>query len=124
MGQAVIKQHIINNVKYDPYGFFSRTKDDESGLQIPFNDEEDGAIIDDFRSDFNLRRNDESGLSIVIPFLSETESTIRAEDIVRAVIKHYFYPIISDNLTVEISDATRKWHLKSDNIKDVVSQIV
>ena len=38
-----------------PYGFFSRTKDDESELQIPFNDEEDGAIIDDFRSDFNLQ---------------------------------------------------------------------
>ena len=122
MGQAVIKQHIINDVKYDPYGFFSRTKDDESALQIPFN-EEDGAIIDDFRSDFNLRRNDESGLSIVIPFLSETESTIRAEDIVRAVIKHYFYPIISDNLTVEISDATGTKHLRSDNIKDLIPQV-
>lgn len=124
MGQAVIKQHIINGVKYDPYGFFSRTKEDESELQIPFSDKKDGAIIDNFRSDFNLQRKDESGLSIVIPFLSETESTISAEDIVRAVIKHYFYPIISNNLTVEISDAAGKWHLKSDNIKDVVSQVV
>ena len=56
--------------------------------------------------------------------LSETENAIRAEDIVRAVIKHYFYPIISDNLIAEISDDTGKWHLKSDNIKDVVSQVV
>lgn len=124
MGQAVIKQHIINSVKYDPYGFFSRTKEDESELQIPFSDKKDGVIIDNFRSDFNLQRKDESGLSIVIPFLSETESTISAEDIVRAVIKHYFYPIISNNLTVEISDAAGKWHLKSDNIKDIVSQVV
>ncbi len=123
MGQAVIKQHIINEVKYDPYGFFSRTKDDESGLQIPFSDEKDGTIIDNFRSDFKLQRRDESGLSIAIPFLSETENAIRAEDIARAVIKHYFYPIISDNLTVEISDDTGEWHLKSDNIKDVVSQV-
>ena len=125
MGQAVIKQHVINGVKYDPYGFFSRTKQDGSSLQIPFNSEEDGKVIDNFRSDFNLQRNGEPGLSIVIPFLSETESRIRAEDIVRAVIKHYFYPIISDNLIVEISDYTREgWHLDSDNIKEVVSQVV
>ena len=123
MGQAVIKQHTINGVKHDPYGFFSKIKEDEGKLQIPFNDKEDRELIDNFRSDFNLQRNNESGLSIVIPFLSETEDAIHAEDIVRAVIKHYFYPIISDNLIVEISDYKRNWCLKSSNIKDVVSQV-
>ena len=81
-------------------------------------------MIENFRSDFKLRRGDEPGLSVVIPFLSEVEEvSIRAEDVVRAVIKHYFYPIISDNLVVEVSDCDRNWRLGSDNVKEVVSQL-
>lgn len=123
MGQSVLKQHTINGTKYDPYGFFSRIKDDGSGLQIPFDGERDAEVIENFRSDFKLRRGDEPGLSIVIPFLSEVEASIRAKDVVRAVIKHYFYPIISDNLIVEVSDRERNWHLGSDNVEEVVSQL-
>ena len=123
MGQSVLKQHTIDGTKYDPYGFFSRIKYDESGLQIPFDGGEDWEAIENFRSDFNLRRKDEPGLSVVIPFLSETEDPIRAESVVRAVIKHYFYPIISDNLVVEISDCDGNWRLGNDNIEEVVSQL-
>ena len=123
MGQSVLKQHTIDGTKYDPYGFFSLTKQDESGLQIPFDGERDSEVIENFRSDFKLRRGDEPGLSVVIPFLSEVEVSIRAKDVVRAVIKHYFYPIISDNLVVEVSDCDRNWRLGSDNIEEVVSQL-
>lgn len=123
MGQSVLKQHTIDGTKYDPYGFFSRIKNDGSGLQIPFDGEKDRGIIENFHSDFNLRRRDEPGLSVVIPFLSETEDPIRAEDMVRAVIKHYFYPIISDSLVVEISDYGGTWNLGSGNIEDIVSQL-
>ena len=123
MGQSVLKLHTIDGTKYDPYGFFSRIKQDESGLQIPFDGERDPEVIENFRSDFRLRRGDEPGLSVVIPFLSEIEVSIRAEDVVRAVIKHYFYPIISDNLAVEVSDCDQNWHLGSDNVEEVVSQL-
>ena len=123
MGQSVLKQHTIDGTKYDPYGFFSRIKQDESGLQIPFDGERDSEVIENFRSDFKLRRGDEPGLSVVIPFLSEVEVSISAEDVVRAVIKHYFYPIISDNLVVEVSDCDRNWRLGSDNVEEVVSQL-
>ncbi len=128
MGQAVIKQHTIDGVKYDPYGFFSQKKDDDNGLQIPFNNKEDQKIIEDFRSDFNIQRNGESGLSIAIPFLSESDEEaqlFQAEDIVRSVIKYYFYPVVSNNLIIEISDFDKdeKWTLDTNSIKDVVSQI-
>ena len=123
MGQAVLKQHVLGGVKYDPYGFFSRVRDDGSGLQIPFDGRKDGETVENFRRDFNLRRKDEPGLSVVIPFLSETDDPIGAQDVVRAVIKHYFYPIISDNLVVEISDYGGTWNLESDNMEDVVSHL-
>ena len=124
MGQSVLELHTINGTKYDPYGFFSLIKQDESGLQIPFDGERDPEVIENFRSDFKLRRGDEPGLSVVIPFLFEVEEvSIRAEDVVRAVIKHYFYPIISDNLVVEVSDCDRNWRLGSDNVEEVVSQL-
>ena len=123
MGQSVLKQHTINGTKYDPYGFFSQIKQDESGLQIPFDDERNAKVIENFRSDFKLLRGDEPGLSVVIPFLSEVEVSIQAEDVVRAVIKHYFYPIISDNLIVEVSDCDRNWRLESGNVEEVVSQL-
>ena len=123
MGQSVLKQHTIDGTKYDPYGFFSQIKQDESGLQIPFDGERDAEVIENFRSDFKLRRGDEPGLSVVIPFLSEVEVSIQAEDVVRAVIKHYFYPIISNNLIVEVSDCDRSWRLGSDNVEEVVSQL-
>lgn len=124
MGQSVLQLHTIDGTKYDPYGFFSRIRDDGSGLQIPFDGERDPEVIGNFRSDFKLRRGDEPGLSVVIPFLSKVEEvSIRAEDVVRAVIKHYFYPIISDNLVVEVSDCDRNWRLGSDNVEEVVSQL-
>lgn len=123
MGQSVLRQHTIDGTKYDPYGFFSRIKQDESGLQIPFDGERDSEVIENFRSDFRLQRGDEPGLSVVIPFLSEAEVSIRAEDVVRAVIKHYFYPIISDNLVVEVPDCNRNWDLRSDNVEEIVSQL-
>lgn len=123
MGQAVLKQHVLGGVKYDPYGFFSLIRDDGSGLQMPFDGGEDRETIENFRRDFNLRRGDEPGLSVVIPFLSQTEDPIRAEDVVRAVIKHYFYPIISDGMVVEVSDYGGTWNLGSGNIENVVSHL-
>ena len=126
MGQAVLKQHTIASVKYDPYGFFSQTKLDDTKLQIPFNSVENPTIIDNFRSDFNLQRNGEPGLSIVIPFTSdrgEENETFHAEDILRSVIKFYFYPIVAGNLIVEISENDSKWELNNENIEEIISQV-
>ncbi len=130
MGQAVLKQHTIDNEKYDPYGFFSKLEDNESGLQIPFNAQEDQNIIKTFQHDFNLQRDDETGLSIVVPFLSEDEGfqSFFPEDIVRSVIKYYFYPIVSGDLVVEVCGSGKEWSsekkvLDHDSIEDIVTQL-
>jgi len=128
MGQAVLTQHTIDDEKYDPYGFFSKIEDNESGLQIPFNAQEDWQIVKTFEDDFNLKRNDETGLSIVVPFLSEDEESqsFGPEDIVRSVIKYYFYPIVSNDLVVEVCGSVNEWFsgkevLNHDSIEDIVT---
>ncbi len=131
MGQSVVTQHTIGKTKHDAYGFFAKIKQDNE-LQIPFDSKSNKKIVETFRDDFGLQRDGEPGLSIVIPFpsggneedqtdeMDETQQPVQAENIVRSVIKYYFYPIIAGNLVVEVSDSTQVWELNNDNIQSVI----
>jgi hypothetical protein len=95
MGQSVLKIHTIRGERYCPYGFFADTGADE--FQRPFSD---AARLNDFRSDFQLQRRDEPGLSVVVPFPDADE--IEPSQMVRSAILHYFYPIVRGELVVEV----------------------
>jgi hypothetical protein len=95
MGQAVLANHDFNNKRYVAHGFWFANRNAQ-GMQMPVTDL---AFIEDFSRLTGVSRTDQSGLSIVIPFIN---SKITSEVIVRGVIENYYFPILADRLIVEV----------------------
>jgi hypothetical protein len=112
MGQSVLKIHWCDGTKYAPYGYYGQFDGD---FALPIGD---GEPIDQFCKDFCLRRNSESGLSVIVPF---PESEVTPEAIIRATITQYFFPILSKDLIVTIDVGQSQQVLDSDNISGLVS---
>lgn len=96
MGQAVTKSHDLDGRSYEPEAFFHAC---ESGspVQMPVEDE---VVIRRFIRDFRLRRTlDQPGLSVVVPY---PFPTLKAIELLRSVIVHYFVAILRGELIVRI----------------------
>lgn len=94
MGQATLRFHVVAAKKYAPDVMFGVPQSNDSVHPIT-----DGAVLDEFCHDFQLRRRTEPGLSVVVPYSQEE---IVPEAIIRAVCKEYFFPIMTGKLVVEI----------------------
>lgn len=113
MGRAVFCMHTCNGTFYRPYGFYGRDRDDSL---MPI---EDRHAIDDFADAFQLRRRDEPGLSVVVPF---PEEEVKWKDLLSATWRHYFWPILEGHLEVEIHTPTDKVRLHRDTWKKTLQQ--
>src|SRR5215469_1412501 len=98
MGQSVLKVHQLNGSRLYPYGYFGNIEAD--GFARPF---EDTGFLDQIRSDFSLARNNEPGLSVIVPFPDEDINYVR---ILKATLRQYFYPIMAGGLVVVVGDLT------------------
>jgi len=118
MGQSILKKHTIEDGegahRYAPYGFFAV---DQDGLQLPIFD---ANFQRQFREDFQLSRSNETGLSLVIPF---PEDEIIGVDILRSVLRYYFWPILSGDLEVEIEDADDSWLVDLNSATSLVDDV-
>ncbi|RLI76481.1 hypothetical protein DRP05_12810 [Archaeoglobales archaeon] len=111
MGKTLLKTHKIDNERFQYFGYFS-TKD-----SMPIKDTN---LISNFKKQFHLTRNNEPGLSVVIPF---PEDGIDFESMLKAVIQHYFYPILTGTLKVIISDNGKNKEIHKDSITKIASNI-
>lgn len=89
IGQSIIKYHKIDGKTYAADGWFAQ--DNEEGPYLPFT----GQSAKELASGWGVSRNDETGLSIVIPFISEN---VQMDAIRDAIIREYFIPIIKGDL--------------------------
>ena len=94
MGQSVLKIHRSDGVKYSPYGYYGYFEGD---FALPV---EGPGRTEQFCRDFSIRRKDEPGLSVAIPF---PDKEIKPEAILKAVINQYFFPILSEDLVVIVA---------------------
>ncbi|MFI5419923.1 MAG: hypothetical protein ACHQ1H_03040 [Nitrososphaerales archaeon] len=117
MGQSVLKIHKISNKKYYPYAYFGNAAND--GFVSPI---DDAKTIQEFSSVFGLSRKDEPGLSVVVPYYSKDTLTIK--DMRSSVLKHYFFPILSGELIVEIINKGDKTTFTKDSIRDIARQVL
>lgn len=111
LGKALLKSHRFDGAQYDYYGYYCK------GENQPI---EEPTQIEIFKHQFNISRNGESGLSIVLPF---PVSDITDQDLIRAVIQHYFYSIIRGFLTVEVRSNSHSTLLDNQTIFEIASQI-
>lgn len=100
MGTSVLHIHEIAGKTYLPDGWYgiASSHAGDNGLVLPL---DAPASIDAFKSLFKLARNDETGLSVVIPWL---DLSVDVAAVTRAVVAGFFYPILAGDLVVEVVD--------------------
>jgi len=115
MGQAVLKYHKLDGIHYTPDANWG--EENPGGADLPTSNTE---TIDEFRQVFELKRKDEPGLSIAVPWY-DTENTTLA-NLRDGVIRDYFWPIIQGQLVVSISDPNDEIVISNSNIKQLIDQ--
>ncbi len=115
MGQSVLSIHVFEGNKFTPYGYFGEL-DGDDGFVIPI---ENIDVIDDFISNFSITRVSEPGLSVVMPFIRDE---ISSQELILSVIHHYFFPILSGELVVEINSEGRLVLINKESIDEVAKE--
>ena len=105
MGKALLKTHILDDKRYHYFGYFS--EDNYTPIR-------DSSIISQFKKTFEIRRDyTKTGLSLVIPLPLDE---INYESLLKGVILHYFYPILTGSLIVEIHENSKHVELNNKNL--------
>lgn len=111
MGLCDLKIHQFQRQRYDSTAFYCKFID---GLQMPTEDAEE---IELFKKTFNLERKDETGFSIVVVYPNET---IKITELLLACIDHYYFPLLSGELKIILSDDEKKYSLDADTVKTLI----
>jgi len=98
LGQSVLKIHRFDDARFSPYGYFA---DFHDGFALPI---EAPDFLDRFARDFALERRDEAGLSVVLPY---PDPSLTPSSVMASVVRHYFMPILSGDLAVEVAHDSR-----------------
>ena len=93
MGQAVMRNHKIGDSGYEPDGWWA---DLVGGVPVPTHDPK---VIACFRETWHVRRNDEPGMSVIVPY---ADDALTVDDLRRSVVRDYFVAILSGALEVLI----------------------
>ncbi|MDD3586070.1 MAG: hypothetical protein PHQ75_02705 [Thermoguttaceae bacterium] len=110
MGQAVLSIHKRGNTEYVPEGFWGDTRDD--GFPLPV---EDSTELAAFCGDWRLRREKESGLSVVVPFVCDE---LRADNVAQAVAVNFIVPILQGRLVVTIESPQATYSFNQNSLRD------
>lgn len=116
MGKTVLKSHYVGE-GYFQDGYFG-IKSDTTDMVMPV---EDGGAIDRFRKAFQLERGNDSGLSVVVPWL---DPEITETAVTQAVFRNYFYAILQGDLDVMVETAGIKTWLDKDNFLGEARRLV
>lgn len=117
MGTSVLRSHRLNEIPYLPDAWFGVPDSGIDGLTLPIRDE---AYIAMFKKDFSVSRNDENGLSVIVPWLNKD---VTYSEVLKAVLSGYYYPILSGKLVVEVVDEQNQIQLvDAAGIEKIISQ--
>ncbi len=112
VGKSLLKFRKVNGKSYDQASYFLNSWPTQ-GPREPVSEKE---TVARFKRDFSLSRVDETGLSIVVPYLDES---VTLDGIRRAVVEEYHFAILDGKLLVEISDGQNIQQIDADHIPDL-----
>lgn len=97
MGQTVLNLRTHEGDRYPPHAFYADlTVDDPvNGLPVPIRDR---GLVDYFCDQFQIDRENQPGLSIVIPYPNRSFSL---ERMMGVSVANYFYPLVTGQLKLE-----------------------
>lgn len=110
MGRSVLKSHRLEDTDHHGDGYFGVPSAVNEGLIIPI---EDSDFIDGFIRSFRLERQQESGLSVVVPY---PDKDIDEQTIIHAVCENYFYTILNKGLEVLVELPDKQLILDRGNL--------
>lgn len=118
MGNSVLKVHDLDDQTYEPDGYWGEVTDASTPIQ-PFRDSK---VIEAFSRDFRLSRSDESGLSVVVPYIEAGWTTGK---LVNAIVRDYFVPIANGRLSVVVEDldADSRTAISRDTLHEIVKAL-
>ena len=96
MGQSVLKNHSIDEDRYQVHGFWFDGK--RNRFQSPVRNTDE---VQKLQRIFGSRRVEQPGLSVMIPYLMES---ITENDLIEGVLKNFYFPILDGKLDVEVGD--------------------
>ena len=111
MGHTILKSHRVGVSHFSPDGYFGEQRADK--LVVPITDKK---TLDRFSADFRLKRKDEPGLSLVVPFL---DADFSIEKLKEAVVCGYFYPILTGALVVTAETSDSSVTIDAESLVDV-----
>lgn len=105
MGRMILGHHPVEDVEYSPDAFYGvrKTVAGDSNFIVPVTDD---AGLERFRAVFKVSRLREPGLSVVVPWLVNTEEDVaqfEIEALTRVVATEYMLPILRGELVITIS---------------------
>ncbi len=118
MGMAILKTHKIGNIDYAPDGWLGRPSEGGAdGLILPIEDKD---YIDQFCDVFDVQRGDDPGLTIVVPWC---DLDLTDRNLVGAVLRGYFWPILRGQLEVIIEARSIETLLDAKSLTKEVKRI-
>ena len=118
-GECLLKYHTANGKRYTPDGWWGGRDDD--GMNIPATPEKDGQAISEFKRKFNITRKDETGLSVVIPYVD----AINVDELKRSIVENYMVALVSGKLRVELRDGDGSEAIyDKDHVPDMLEFLV
>lgn len=117
MGTTVLRHHFVDGRHYMPDGWFGGPDHIQPLNVLPL---EDADTLIRFKSDFRLSREDQNGLSIIVPWLDDN---VQRDTLIRAAVEGYFFPIMEKGLIVEVVDEEGNVErIDSGTLRDVVAR--
>ena len=114
LGQSVLKTHLVNGKKHSPYGWYG-VFDENFALPV-----EDQPSLERFSDSFSIKRKGEAGLSIVIPYPDPSISVIT---LISSSLLHYFFPILSKELVVELNADDKRLVIDDQKIDQLLKWV-
>lgn len=99
MGQTVLANHDLDSKRYSAHGFWFSDRASNQ-LQLPVTDL---AIVSKLATLTGLTRTNQTGLSLIIPYLNRN---VTEQTIIDGVVGNYYFPILASKLTVEVGLVT------------------
>lgn len=119
MGRSILKYHQVNDQSYKSDGYFGVQRED--GFVLPTGNP---ATLAEFRTDFHVRRQSESGLSIIVPWYEASEDDgISRDKVLAAVLRGFFYPILMGGLSITVASPAEEIVLDANSIIQKVESL-
>lgn len=114
MGRTVLRSHALGDNRHHGDGYYGVPSEPHPDFILPIEADD---FIQRFAEVFHLERQNETGLSVVVPW---PDTEISEDNLIQSVCKNYFHAILKGDLEVWVEIPETKEILNKDNLVDLV----